>query len=141
MVWPTGSQVTRDNLNAGSDNPSLARVDLYTALGYLNDIIASENTALGAVVTDAFNKISSDQIPNNVLITNNLSLEPSTKWVSVKNVLNLVPLTTAQLNALANTWQLGDIAVISDADSGNPAICFYDGTNWKKMPFSSLSTL
>jgi hypothetical protein len=36
---------------------------------------------------------------------------------------------------------LGDIAMVSDADSGNPAIAFYDGTDWKYLAFSSLTTL
>jgi len=141
MAWPTGQQADRSNLNSGSDNPSLARIDLYNALGYVNDMIASENAASGVVVSNAFNKISSNQIPNNVQITGNLSLEPDTKWVSVKNILNVVPLTTSQLQALTISWQLGDIAIVSDADAGDPAIAFYDGTDWKYMPFSGLTTL
>lgn len=141
MTWPTGQQANRDNLSSGSDNPGLARIDLDQALEYLNDIIASQNTAYGAVVSNGFNQISSNQIPNNIQISGSLSLEPTNKWVSIKNVLNLVPLTTSQLAALTNEWQLGDMAMISDADAGDPAICFFDGTDWKKLPLGDMGVL
>lgn len=140
MVWPNNS-ANLLNLDSSTDNPSLARQDIYDAFVLLNDIIASQNAAYGAVVTDGFNKISADQIPNNVNITGNLSLEPSAKWVTINNVLNLAPQTAAQIAASSVVPQLGDIMLCSDGDAGAPCIVFHDGTDWKKLAFSTLSVL
>ena len=141
MAWPTGQQATTSNLDNGADNPALARIDLYEALVLLNQIIASQNSAFGAVVTDGTNKISGSQIPNVIQMGGNISLEPTGKRINIKNLLNLNPLTTAQLNALTIDLFLGDVVLVSDADAGAPAVCFYTGTGWKKLPFSSLSDL
>jgi hypothetical protein len=141
MAWPTGQQVDTTNLDNGADNPALARIDLYQALVYLNQIIASQNQEFGAVVTDGTNKISGSQIPNVIQMGGSISLEPTGKRINIKNFLNLNALTTAQLNALTIDFFLGDVVLISDADSGSPAVCFYDGTDWKKLPLSGLSVL
>lgn len=140
MVWPTGQQAVTDNLDSSTDNPSYARIDLYNALVLLNTIISSKNTAEGAVVSDAFNKILSDQIPNNIDITGNLNLRPTSNRVGIRNLLNLEPKTAAEIAAVA-TPQQGDIMIATDADAGNPAICFYTGTAWKYLAFSSLTSL
>ena len=140
MVWPTGQQATTDNLDSSTDNPSFARIDLYNALVMLNAMIASQNTGNGAVVTDAFNKILSDQIPNNIDIVGNLNLRPTSNRVGIRNLLNIEPKTAAEI-ALVELPQVGDIMIASDGDAGNPAVCFYTGTEWRYLAFSSLTAL
>lgn len=140
MVWPTSS-ANLLNVDSATDSPTLARQDIYDAFTLLNAIIASQNTANGAVVTNGFNKIDAEQIPNNISVTGNLSLEPSAKWVTINNVLNLAPQTAAQIAASSVVPQLGDIMLCSDGDAGAPCIVFHDGTNWKKLAFSGLSVL
>jgi hypothetical protein len=140
MVWPTSS-ANLSNVNSATDSPSLARQDIYDAFSLLNGIIASQNTAYGAVVTNGFNKIDAEQLPNNISTSGNLSLEPGAKWVTINNILNLAPQTTAQIAAMEAIPQLGDMMLCSDGDAGAPCIIFHDGTDWKKLPFSGLSVL
>jgi hypothetical protein len=141
MVWPIAQQANTENLEESTSSPSLARQDLYTALTLLNSAILSANEANGAVVTDSFNKIAAQQIPNNLNMTGNIALQPGTGWVTVSNVLNIAPQTVAQLEANERIPELGDVIVVLDADAGAPAVCFYDGENWRKLPFSTLSVL
>jgi hypothetical protein len=141
MVWPLTQQANTENLEESTSSPSLARQDLFTALTLLNSVILSANAAGGAVVTDGFNKILTQQIPNNLNMTGNIALQPGTGWVTVNNVLNIEPQTVAQLEANERIPVLGDVVVISDADAGAPAVCFYDGEDWRKLPFSTLTVL
>lgn len=140
MAFPT-TPANTTNLSAGTNNPALARVDLYNALVLLNDLIASANQANGACVLNGFGKIASSMVPNFIQTTGELSLEPSEQIVTIKYIQRLVPQTTAQLQAMTGPFILGDIAMVSDADSGNPAIAFYDGADWKYLAFSSLTAL
>jgi hypothetical protein len=140
MAFPTTSSNTA-NLAAGTNSPALSRVDLYNALVLLNEIIASANQASGTCVLNGFGKIDSSMVPNFIQTTGELSLEPSTEIVTIKYVQRLVPQTTAQLEAMTEPFILGDIAIVSDADAGDPAICFYDGTEWKILPFGDMAAL
>jgi hypothetical protein len=144
MAWPTGSQVDTSNLSTSTANPSLARIDLNEAVTYLNTIIADANQPEGALVLDGFGLITTDKLPNVMQVTGNLSLEPTTTIVNVRDTLRLASKTQEQLEASTATYTVGDIMVISDAPDGagtGPAVCFYDGTEWKFMLFSSLTTL
>jgi hypothetical protein len=140
MAFPANPANT-SNLASGTNNPSFARLDLYNALVLLNEIIASANQPSGACVLNAFGKIDSSMVPNFVQTAGELSLEPTDQVVTIKYIQRLVPLTTAQLNAIETPFIMGDCAVVSDADAGDPAICFYDGTEWRKLPFSTLDPL
>ncbi len=140
MAFPTSSAIT-SNLAAGTNSPALSRVDLYNALVLLNQIIESANQASGTCVLNGFGKIDSSMVPNFIQTTGELSLEPSDEIVTIKYIQRLVPQTTAQLQAMAGPFILGDIAVVSDADAGDPAICFYDGTDWKVLALSTLTAL
>jgi hypothetical protein len=144
MAWPTGSQVDTSNLSTSTANPSLARIDLYNAVTYLNTIIADANEPEGALVLDGFGLITTDKLPNVMQVTGNLSLEPSTTIVNVRDTLRLASKTKAQIAASTATYTVGDMMIVTDATSGGgtgPAICFYNGTVWKYMLFSSLTTL
>jgi hypothetical protein len=139
MVWPVDAEANLTNLNSGDGNPSLARIDLYNALVLLNDVIGSANEPAGALVLDNFGKINANMVPST--LTGSISIEPPEQIVTLKYVLKIVPQTTAQLQAMTGPFLFGDIAMVSDADAGEPAVCFYDGTNWRKMPLSTLDTL
>jgi hypothetical protein len=141
MVWPVNQQANTSNIDSAVKSPQLARQDLFNALVLLNQVIASANGSSGAVITNTFNKINPQQLPNNIAMLGNISLQPDTGWVNIQSVLNISPQTTEQLEASALTPELGDVVIVSDADAGSPAVCFYDGTDWRKLPFSTLSVL
>jgi len=143
MAWPTGQQVPTDNLDSSTGNPSLARIDLYNAVLYLNAIIAAANEEYGPVVTNGFNKINTAQLPNVIAVEGDASLEPTTKIVTVKDTLRLNQRTTEQILAVTGS-EIGDVMMCNDAVDGagtGPAICFWDGTEWKFMLLSGLTTL
>lgn len=144
MAWPTGAQVSTTNLSSSTANPSLARLDLYSAVTYLNTIIADANQPDGALVLNGLGTIDTDKLPNVMQVPGNLSLEPDSTIVNVRDTLRLNAKTSAQIAASTATYVAGDMMVVTDAPDGagtGPAICFYDGTDWKFMLFSSLTTL
>lgn len=144
MAWPTGQQVDTTNLSSSTANPSLARIDLHDMAVYLNAIIAGKNQPEGPLVLNGFGQIDTNKIPNTVQVTGNLSLEPDTKIVNVKDCLRLNPQLVVQIQASTATYIAGDMMMVVDAPDGagtGPAIAFYDGTDWKFMLFSGLSTL
>lgn len=144
MVWPTGQQASTSNLDSSTDNPSLARLDLYDAVTYLNAIIASKNEADGACVLDSFGQIPTSQIPNTIEVVGNLALEPSTTIVNIKDTLRIEPKSMDQHAADTATHFAGDMKFITDAVDGagtGPALAIYDGTDWKKILLSGLDDL
>lgn len=146
MTFPSGLSASTQNLDSSTDNPSLARSDLYDAVTYLNAIIDSENQTDGVVVLNNVGKLDSEMIPNTVAVTGNIMLEPTEQVVGIKNVMRLYPLTIDELDTLGDTtvFTIGDTCIISDAVDGagtGPAIAFFDGTDWKFMLFSGLTTL
>jgi hypothetical protein len=67
-------------------------------------------------------------------------LSPATN----RRVSNTVKLDSATMEAMSTTFVSGDMAMVSDAPDGastGPAVCFYNGTDWKFMLFSGLTTL
>ena len=143
-MFPSGQSAITTNLASGTNDPSLARINLYDALVLLNDIIDSENTSNGVLVLNSFGKITASMIPNTVNPSGEISLEPTDKVVNIKYIQRLVPQTVAQLEAMSTTFVSGDMAMVSDAPDGastGPAVCFYNGTDWKFMLFSGLTTL
>ena len=131
MAFPS-TAITTANLDAGTDDPSLARTDLLAAVTALNSIITEANTGGGVVVLTSSGKIGTSQVPNTISATGTQVLSPSNGVVNIQNVLRLSTLTTARANALT-TNTTGDIAMISDGDAGSLCIAVYDGTAWKRI--------
>lgn len=138
MTFPT-TPITTTNLSSPSADPSLARADLLTAVEYINTIIDEKNTADGVVVLQGDGTIASTLMPT-AIRPNTLTLGPTSTVVKVEDILRLQLIPKLVLMNLT-TMIAGDIALSSDADAGNPALCFYDGTNWRFMPISTWSTV
>lgn len=129
MAFPT-SQIGTTNLDSASDDPSLARSDLFDAVTSLNSIIADANGANGVVVANASGKITAAKLPNTITATGTQTFNPTNGVVNIQNVLRLSSLTTAQVNALSTNTE-GDVAMVSNGDAGDLCLGIYDGTNWK----------
>lgn len=145
MAWGNSSNVSTTNLDAGTDSPAAARVDLKAALDELTAVIDGRNTANGVVGLDASSKIASTYLPNELNSTsgNNLVLDPATDKVLIEHILRLNPQTVAQLNARTDIQQ-GDIAFCSDGDAGAECIAVAVGEDdsagnptWKVVTIGS----
>jgi hypothetical protein len=139
MTFPT-TAIPTTNLDSSTDDPSQARANLLTAVQYINTIIAEKNTANGVVVCQGDGTISATLMPTTLAPTGQLTLAPSNTIVKVEDILRLQGIPSSVLKNLTDV-AAGDIALATDADSGNPAICFYTGTEWKYLPQASLTTL
>lgn len=128
MAFPTAS-VTTTNLDAGTDDPSLARADLLDGIQKLNTIITEGGGANGVALLDASTKLSSTQMPTTITATGVQVLNPTGGVVHIQDTLRLTSKTTAELNALSPNE--GDIAYCSDGDTGDKTLAVYDGSNWK----------
>jgi len=135
MAFPT-SQIDTTNLDSATDDPSLARADLYDAVVALNSIIADKNSANGVLVLGSTGKITATQLPATITSTGTQTFNPTNGVVNIQNVLRLSSLTVAQANALT-TNTTGDIAMISNGDAGSLCVAVYDGTNWKRIALGS----
>ena len=138
MTFPT-TPITTTNLNSPSADPSLARADLLTAVEYINTIIDEKNTADGVVVLQGDGTIDGTLMPT-AIRPNTLTLGPTSTVVKVEDILRLQLIPKTVLINL-ETPIAGDVALCSDADAGAPALCFYDGTNWKFLPISGWTTV
>lgn len=123
MTWGNSSNVSTTNLDAGTDSPAAARVDIKNALDELTNVIDGRNTANGVPGLNASSKITASQIPDelNSSSGNNLILDPDTDKVLLEHILRLNPQTTAELNARTDIEQ-GDIAFCSDGDAGTECL-------------------
>lgn len=139
MTFPT-TAISTANLDSPSADPSLARADLLQAIEYINTIIAEKNSANGVVVCLGDGTIQATLIPNTLAPTGQLTLSPSNTIVKIQDILRLQQIPKSVLLNLAD-MAAGDVALASDADSGNPALCFYTGTEWKYLPAASLTTV
>ena len=128
MAFPTAS-VTTTNLDAGTDDPSLARADLLDAVQKLNTIIAEGGAANGVALLNGSTKLSSTQMPATITATGVQVINPSSGVVHLQDILRLTSKTTAELNALSPNE--GDIAYCSDGNAGAKTMAVYDGSNWK----------
>ena len=135
MAFPT-SQIDTSNLDSATDDPSLARSDLYDAVVALNSIIADKNAANGVLVLGSTGKITATQLPSTITSTGTQTFNPTNGVVNIQNVLRLSSLTVAQANALT-TNTTGDIAMISNGDAGSLCVAVYDGTAWKRIALGS----
>lgn len=139
MTFPTAT-INTTNLDAATDDPSLARTDLFNALVALNTIISEADTASGVALLNGSGQYASAKMPSTLSVTGTQTISPTSGIVSIQDVLRLSQLPTASINALTGS-QLGDIVISTDANAGNAAICFYDGTNWRFMGFGNLTVV
>ena len=132
MAIPTAS-ITTTNLDAATDDPSLARADLLDAVQKLNTIISEGGAANGVALLTGSGKLSSTQMPTTITATGVQVLNPSGGVVHIQDILRLTSMTTAELTALktAGTATEGDIAYCSDGNAGAKTIAVYNGTDWK----------
>jgi hypothetical protein len=140
MAFPTGTSIDTTNLDSGTDDPSLARGDLYNAVVALNNIIASADTADGVALLNASNKYDSTKFPTTIAVTGTQTIAPTSGVVNIQDVIRLTALTATSISSLPSP-QLGDIAISTNADGGSPAVCFYDGADWTYLGFGNLTVL
>jgi hypothetical protein len=140
MTFPT-TAVNTTNLDASTDSPADARVDILDAVQKLNTIIAEANTAGGVVVLTGSAKIPASTIPAQITLAAGVQvINPVDGIVNIRDVLRLQQMTTVDILALASP-QAGDIAFATDGDSTAPALCLYDGDDWRTLSLSSLGFL
>ena len=137
MTFPTGTVIDTTNLISGTADPSLARADLYNLTVAVNNIISGADSASGVALLTATNQYDGSKFPSTIASS---VIAPSNGRVNIQDVIRLTVLSATALNGLAGS-QLGDIAISSDAASGNPAVCFYDGSNWRALALSSLTVV
>jgi hypothetical protein len=143
MAFPSGATLNTANLDSSADDPSLARADLLDTVNKVQDIIDSENSADGVVVLD-----SSGALPSGILPTSfapeALTIGPISGYVQINDFLVLNPLTKTEILAyqsLGFTPQ-GAVMYCSDAHgAGAPGLVICDGTNYKSLALSGLTTL
>lgn len=138
MAFPTGTVIDVTNLSTGLGDPSLARVDLYNMAVAMNQIISGADDVLGVAVLNGSGQYDGTKFPTT--ITSTSVFAPSTGVVNIQDVLRLTALTDNDISALTGS-QLGDIAISQDSDSGNAAICVFDGTDWRYLSLSSWGTI
>ena len=140
MTFPT-TAVNTTNLDASTDSPADARVDILDAVQKLNTIIAEANTAGGVVVLTGSAKIPASTIPAQITLAAGVQvINPVDGVVNIRDVLRMQQMTTADILNLASP-QAGDIAFATDGDSTASALCIYDGDDWRTLSLSSLGFL
>ena len=128
MGWATLANVTTVNLDSASDDPSLARAELYNALIELQAVISGRGTASGVAPLNGSTKIDAVYLPNTVTSDGGLDLTiaPATLRTVFQNIIALTPRTVNQLTALSAN--AGDIAYCSNGAAGQPCIAVCNGT-------------
>ena len=132
MPWPT-TTINTTNLDSTGDSPASARADLYDCVVAVNDIIGMRATANGVASLDSTARVPSAQINPNIASSGNtaITLNSATQRVNIQNILNLVPQTVSQLNAL--TASTGDVSYCSNGDTGNVCLAIYTGSAWRRV--------
>jgi len=139
MTFPT-STIPTTNLDNGSDDPSQARGDLLTAVQSLNTIITDKNGPNGVVVLQSDGTIQANLFPTTFTTpSGQLTLNPANNIVKIQNFLRLQSIPKTTLTTIVGL--AGDLALCSNADSGNPALAISDGTNWYYLPLASLTLI
>lgn len=134
MTFPTGTQISTDNLDSPSDNPNLARIDLLALVQAFNQLVASQNTASGVVVLNGSGKVPSSLLPASFTQSGTIAFQPGSGIVSFTNVIRLQQVYTSDLGGAAigtTAPQGGDMVYLVDGDAGQPCLAVFDGTNWK----------
>jgi len=139
MTFPT-TLIPTTNLDNGSDDPSLARGDLLTAVQSLNTIITDKNNPNGVVVLQSDGTIQASLLPTTLTTpSGQLTLSPATNIVKIQNFLRLQSIPKTTLTQIVGN--AGDLALCSNADSGNPALAISNGTNWYYLPLASFTLI
>lgn len=127
MSYPT-NDITTTHLNAGTDSIAAARVELYTALTRLSELIDSRDTASGMAPLDADSQVPAANLPTTFTSggANNIIFQPATEAVVIQNVVTLTGRTVAQLEALGSA--AGSVSYCSNGDDGDPCLAVATGT-------------
>lgn len=139
MTFPTGTIISTANVDSVTDDPSLARSDIYDSFVALNAIISSANAAQGVLVLDASGKIAGTYLPGTWTTTSGaVTIQPANGIVNITRVLRLAQITTSDLGTLTGTTapQGGDLAFLTDGDAGQPCLAVYNGSAWKVVRLS-----
>jgi len=136
MAWPANTtNIITTNLDSAADSPASARADLKAALDEISNIILGRGQASGVAPLDGSSKISTTYLPTSGLLTEQIT--PASNRVNVEDVINLDPLTLAQLaTAIASPIE-GDVAMTTNGNAGAKCLVVYDGTNWKVVAFGA----
>jgi len=131
MAFPINT-VSTANLNAGTDDPSLAREDLLDLTEKVNTIITESNTADGVLVLDINGRVPAAQVPATQSPQTDLTLAPSTGVVKIQDVLRLQQLSVTEVETrTANA--AGDLVFVLDGDAGAECLAVYDGAEWRRV--------
>ena len=137
MAFPTGTVINTTNLSTAAGDPSLARADLFTAITAVNDIISSADQSSGIAMLSAIGKYDGSKFPTTITATGIIA--PTGGVLNIQDIVRLTAIHSADFAALSS--QLGDIAISDDADGGNPALCVYDGSDWRYLAMGNLTVL
>ena len=140
MTFPASTtQIPTTNLDSGSDDPSLARLDLLQCITVVNEIVAGRDAALGAATLDSNAKIPSNRLPQLIAWNGagNQVIAPANAIVEIQSVLVLSPLTKQDIQSVStSTLQIGSIAFCSNVTTTTNGIVFWNGNNWKTISIS-----
>ena len=130
MAWPANTtNIVTTNLDAAGDSPASARADLKAALDEIKNIISGRGEANGVAPLDASSKLAASY-----LVTTGHQIEqitPASNRHNIEDVVNLNPLTLAQLGTAIPSPQEGDVAYTTNGNEGAKCLVAYDGSNWK----------
>jgi hypothetical protein len=141
MTFPTGQVIPTSNLSSSTAKPSDARADLLLAVETINTIVADSNAAYGVAVLDGAGQILSSQLPAQYSPSDDLVLAPTTAIVKIQDILRLQVQTKTNVLALTGS-AIGDVVLVADDLTGvNPKLALWDGSHWKYLALSSLTTL
>jgi hypothetical protein len=131
MTWPVNN-ITTTYLSSNSATILGARPEIYTVATSVSDIIDSRGQASGVASLDVSGMIPITELPptHRTYGGIHLTLDSSSGKVILKDFIHLTPYTQAQLDAKINNT-VGDLAIGSDVDGGDPGISIWDGSIWK----------
>jgi len=146
MAWATAANIITTNLDAGTDSPAAARVNIKSALDELVIVINGRGQVSGVAPLNASSKIDATYMPDEINSSTStaLTLDPATGKVLLEEILNLKPQTVSQLNARTDRIQ-GDVAFCSNGDAGTEclAVCVIEDSSaggtpvWKRIAITT----
>lgn len=136
MTFPTAT-ISTDNLDSATDDPSAARVDLLDAVEKLNTIIDEADGADGVAILNGSGLIKNEQIPDTISTVGTLTLAPTSGVVNIQDVLRLT-MYSKEIILSFDANVAGDMIMCSNVGAvDTPGIAFFDGTDWKGLPFNA----
>ena len=126
MAYPT-NDITTDHLDSGSDSIAAARVELFTALTRLSELINSRDTSNGLAPLDANSQVPAANLPTTLTSggSNDIILQPATGNVTVQNLISFTARTVAQL--ATDDSPAGTVAYVSNGAGGSPCLAVAQG--------------